>query len=890
MNKSLYLVLKNTASFILAICFSVQLSAQNSTTGSSSQNNSTSKVNTSDLTKIIQGDIDITVNSINKNISGLQADLASEKDSVAKIGITKQITEQQKIVTNLKQQTAIINQSDTVTISKASTSNLALAQNLNNEADSILVIAYRKRMEAIKAANTNNESNLLSDVADMEAIAKSKQVEALRLQELSNSFLYLNNSIKIEGIRVIVSNNSSSSLANTLENESAYYFNKAQATIKTIKDDMPDDQKNSILSDITADEQTALQKQANAIGLYSSITPSYASNISKPLTSTPVTPVSTTIVANKSVADATKKVTIIETKPVTTTTVTTSTTTTVANKSVADTTKKIAITETKPVTTTPVSPTSTTPVAKKPMTDTTKKAAITEAKPVTTTPVAPTSTKPMADTTKKVTITETKPVTATPVTPTSTNPVANKPVTDTTKKVTATETKPVTTTPVAPTTTTTVVNKAVADTTKKVIITELKPVTTTPFTPISVTTAAKKPVTDATKKVTIAETKPAVTPVSGKLIANDFKGVYLTGREDFSPLNVDDDNLIPLNPSLPSGVVFKVQICAVKRHVEPEAFSGITPVTGEVTPSGLIYYDAGLFTTYEDADAAKNKIRSMGGYPDDFVVAYYNGSHIPIYKALELLKGDNSMNRTYADLNNSSYFRLGSSNTFNAPPKDIESVPANINGLSNPISNIHGLFYSVQVGVYGHPVTSAQLFDITPLYDRKLASGNILYISGTFQSVKDAMAAKNEIVNKGIKDAFVVAYNDGKELTIYEARNLATNNAAPLANTTATTANLTTTTSADKTGIVFKVQLGAFTKDVPAEVVNQLLDLVATNGLEHGKNDEGLTVYTTGNFTDMNSANELKASLVEKGIKDAFVTAYQHGNRISVTKAIELLN
>jgi acyl CoA:acetate/3-ketoacid CoA transferase alpha subunit len=175
------------------------------------------------------------------------------------------------------------------------------------------------------------------------------------------------------------------------------------------------------------------------------------------------------------------------------------------------------------------------------------------------------------------------------------------------------------------------------------------------------------------------------------------------------------------------------------------------------------------------------------------------------------------------------------------------------------------------------------------LYDRKLPSGNILYISGAFQSFKDAIEAKNEIVNKGVKDAFVVAYNDGKELTIYEARNLAANNAAPVVNTAAANTNLTTTASTDKTGIEFKVQLGAFTKDVPAEVVNQLLDLVAKNGLEHTKNDEGLTVYTTGNFKDFSSANELKASLIEKGIKDAFVTAYQHGNRITVTKAIELL-
>ena len=110
MNKTLSIVLKNTTTLILAICFFVQLSAQNSTIGNSSQNNNAVKINTSDLTKIILDDIDIAINSINKNISGLQADLASEKDSVAKIDINKQITEQQKIVSNLKQQIAFFDQ------------------------------------------------------------------------------------------------------------------------------------------------------------------------------------------------------------------------------------------------------------------------------------------------------------------------------------------------------------------------------------------------------------------------------------------------------------------------------------------------------------------------------------------------------------------------------------------------------------------------------------------------------------------------------------------------------------------------------------------------------------------------------------------------------------
>ena len=95
--------------------------------------------------------------------------------------------------------------------------------------------------------------------------------------------------------------------------------------------------------------------------------------------------------------------------------------------------------------------------------------------------------------------------------------------------------------------------------------------------------------------------------------------------------------------------------------------------------------------------------------------------------------------------------------------------------------------------------------------------------------------------------------------------------------------------AADKTGIIFKVQMGAFKLDVPINTVNQFLDLVTGNVLEHGLNDQGLTIYTAGKFTDYKSANDFKTLLVSKGIADAFVIAFQHGKKIDLNIAIELL-
>lgn len=357
----------------------------------------------------------------------------------------------------------------------------------------------------------------------------------------------------------------------------------------------------------------------------------------------------------------------------------------------------------------------------------------------------------------------------------------------------------------------------------------------------------------------------------------EFKGIYInndntaTAASTHTPTpNIDAAGLVPLNPKLPAGIIFKVQIAAVRNHVVPDVFKGITPLTGEITATGLIRYLAGLFAKFEDANTARNRIRTMG-YADAYVVAYYNSKRISVAEALAMLKNDNSLATTYADLNNKTYL----------------TASPNINttaGLSNPIANIKGFLYSVQVGVYGRPRTSAQLFNITPLYDEVMANGYYRYLSGIYSSLKDAVTAKNTIVVRGVKDAFVVVYYNGNKITMAEAKTLLTENV-----TLAGLTNTTYTEIIDKSGIIYKVQLGAYKNDVPVDVVNQFLDNIAGNNLEHNMNNDGLTVYTSGNFKDYDSANNFKNTLVSKGMKDAFVVAFQNGQKISVAKAIELL-
>ena len=95
-------------------------------------------------------------------------------------------------------------------------------------------------------------------------------------------------------------------------------------------------------------------------------------------------------------------------------------------------------------------------------------------------------------------------------------------------------------------------------------------------------------------------------------------------------------NPIPMDVTLPGGTFYRIQVGVFGSAVDPNAFGGISPVTGErIVERGLIKYYAGKFSLYKDASTALSMIRS-NGYEDAFIVAWYNGSPISTQKAKQL--------------------------------------------------------------------------------------------------------------------------------------------------------------------------------------------------------------------------------------------------------------
>jgi len=131
------------------------------------------------------------------------------------------------------------------------------------------------------------------------------------------------------------------------------------------------------------------------------------------------------------------------------------------------------------------------------------------------------------------------------------------------------------------------------------------------------------------------EGEPGTQPPKNEL-PREEGAAYINRFDILGSSPYTNSNPVPIDPALPKGVFYRIQLGAFGKAVEPGAFKGISPITAEtIKDRGLIKYYAGKFSKYEDASTALPRIRSLG-FEDAFVSAWYNGTSISTQKAMQL--------------------------------------------------------------------------------------------------------------------------------------------------------------------------------------------------------------------------------------------------------------
>ncbi|MFN2430796.1 MAG: SPOR domain-containing protein, partial [Cryomorphaceae bacterium] len=344
---------------------------------------------------------------------------------------------------------------------------------------------------------------------------------------------------------------------------------------------------------------------------------------------------------------------------------------------------------------------------------------------------------------------------------------------------------------------------------------------------------------------------------------------------------------IPINPTLPDGLFFQVQIGAFRNPIPQDLYGEIAPVMGEKLENGITRYRAGIFKNYGDAVASRNLIRSKG-YSDAFVVAFVDGERLTGEQAQEILRqlrdmeaeevADSTDRQVAESIRPEKAPELGESNAVEDRSVDYYSDPEA--AVAKQVEVTPGLFYTVQVGVYSKPVKLAELFNLTDLNTELTESGYVRYTTGRYANLDNARSRKAVAVDKGVSDAFITAYYNGKRISIADAQAiLEKEGRSALSPEVSENSGESPSPAESKEADVEKdyvVILGSFAGDIPQSLADLFLDNPDWE-IKKVEGSNNQSMYIASDFQSKEEAKAFLKTVRDSGIQSAVLGELTNG-------------
>ena len=210
------------------------------------------------------------------------------------------------------------------------------------------------------------------------------------------------------------------------------------------------------------------------------------------------------------------------------------------------------------------------------------------------------------------------------------------------------------------------------------------------------------------------------------------------------------DEEIPVDPEMPDGLLYRIQVAVFRNPVDPSYFKGMKPVYGFKMPGrDLTIYYAGMFRRLSDANNALAAVRKTG-FSDAFVSAYFDGKAISMERAgiLENEWGTISFEGVKA-----------------AEQVQADTVPPT-------------LTFRVEIARTAEPVDDENLDDFRRVSGTRglealvIPGDTVVYLIGTFITWESAEEYADLLVRNGYSDAKVGAWLGKHEIPVETAREL----------------------------------------------------------------------------------------------------------------------
>lgn len=148
-----------------------------------------------------------------------------------------------------------------------------------------------------------------------------------------------------------------------------------------------------------------------------------------------------------------------------------------------------------------------------------------------------------------------------------------------------------------------------------------------------------------------------------------------------------------------------------------------------------------------------------------------------------------------------------------------------------------GLVYQIQIFGGGGKATVKSLKGLSPVFERISSTGRYVYRVGLFGSYKDALAKLNSVKRVGFRNAFIVAYQNGEEISVSKARTLE--------------AEIT------KAQIFYEVRIAPTDGEIDATIMDGIRQQTGGKDIAKTETEEGDIYFIIGPFADKTKAENL---------------------------------
>ena len=313
-------------------------------------------------------------------------------------------------------------------------------------------------------------------------------------------------------------------------------------------------------------------------------------------------------------------------------------------------------------------------------------------------------------------------------------------------------------------------------------------------------------------------------------------------------------------------VLFHVQLGIFKGLLPPKKFAKVNPVIfDKFIKNPYRRYMVGEYRTYEAADMALKHVKNMG-YDDAYIISKIDGQR----KSYSFGKAKLVFNNKY---NSNKIHELSAFSNVSysiTPNKDYSN--------NRNVKNIKGLAYYLQLGMFLKPVTSSEFQNIEPIFTEKIPSKGTRYMTGPYNSIAQARSAEKIIKSRGFADAYIVAYNNGVNISLNKATQIEKPGSGNSDYNNYNTGE-----------IKFCIQVGAY-KNKLNNAEFQKLNHTFSPRKVIIKYSSGMNIYLIENYKSYNEAKYLKNKLQTEGHSDCFIVAFKGETKISIGEAIKLSN